>query len=176
MAAQFLTIDNQAPNASLEIVDADGQHPVIPLLTAAQVATLVGLSPGAYDGEPLAWNAGLAQWQPRTFVVVDNVDAQNVAGPGSALLLLRAQTVVNREDNYQIGFLSGPGNHIQTAIVGGATCMQWVTDDATGTPKFRAFDNGTAVVRQSITGVTTQDQVDSIVSALVALGWVSDNR
>lgn len=38
------------------------------------------------------------------------------------------------------------------------------------------FLGAAPVVRQSITGATTQDQVDSLVAALVAFGLVSDDR
>jgi hypothetical protein len=171
MAKQFLSIDDQPNNAALELLDSDGRANVIPLVLAGNLFTA-----GTYDGEPLVWNAGLATYAPRQSVVVDTVDAQNLAGPGSALLVLRAQTIINREDNYQIGFLTGPGNHIQTAIVGGATCAQWVTDDATGTPKFRAFDNGTAVVRPTITGSRGGNvALASLLTGLADLGWIIDS-
>lgn len=51
--------------------------------------------------------------------------------------------------------------------------------DATGTNvkgTKLGFFNHAPVVRPAITGVTTQNQVDSIVAALVALGLVTDGR
>lgn len=48
-------------------------------------------------------------------------------------------------------------------------------DGTGGTPKM-AFFGVPEVVRPSITGTTTQEQVDSLVAALAALGLVTDDR
>lgn len=143
---------------------------------AQRPSSAAPLPPGTYDGEPLVWDAGLAGWFGRSTVVVDVVAAQNAAGPGSSLLIFSGHTVTNREDIVSLGFLNGSQTHILYAVIGGATALKFEADEATGIPKLRFFDNGSAAPQQSITGATTQLQVDSLVAALVAFGLVTDDR
>jgi hypothetical protein len=61
-----------------------------------------------------------------------------------------------------------PGQSLRLSVNG----VRRVECDDTGL----GFFGVSPVARQSIVGVTTQDQVDSIVAALVALGFATDDR
>jgi len=89
----------------------------------------------------------------------------------------------------------GTGNHILQGQDGGNTCLFRVNSSGTismainGNDKFIAqptginipdgigfFGEGPITAKQSITGATAQDQIDSIVTALVTFGLVTDDR
>lgn len=92
-------------------------------------------------------------------------------GSGGKYAMIRAkifqftQTVQHEFSSYD--FESTPNEVVNLRL--GVTGTNGV-DPAIG------FLGATLVGRQSITGSTTQEQVDSLVSALVALGLVSDDR
>jgi len=162
----------------LTLLDGDtgGKRSSLELLAGGVVGLPEGLPNGTFDGEPLVWDAGTTSWVPRASVTVDSIDAQDVAGPGSSLLLLRGRTVIDREDALQVGYLAGSATHIFYALVGGATALKYEADDATATLKLRFYDNGTPAARPSITGATPTDALESVIAALVALGLVTDDR
>jgi len=69
-------------------------------------------------------------------------------------------------------FFSVSGPHI-SLNVGGQTA--WEATYESFVTKM-AFFGAEPIARPSVTGVTTQDQVDALVDALVGLGLVTDDR
>lgn len=181
MAKQFLTIDDQPNNAAIEMIDSDGRAVVLPLLLGSQVASLV-LGNGTWPNQPLVWDG--AAWIPSpNAVAVERHEAINdnstflqiptpVLGfPTDVLLAIESATVINfRRD-------STAGENTITFVAGSTIeALQAISRDA-GDPSI-GFLGATPVLRQVLTAslANQQAQIDDIVTALVNLGLVTDNR
>lgn len=156
------------------------------------------LPAGNYPGEPLIWDG--EQWIPIGIeggpLVVNLITG--FVGPDTEYLELRsdASALTNgtrlRLQN-DVALLEGWGGgetlamvavdpeqsaiRIEAAAPGAgptSTIFQALVD--VDLQRKVGFFGGGPAPQQSITGVTTQEQVDSIVTALVALGLVVDNR
>lgn len=129
------------------------------------------LPDGTYAGEPLAWDG--AAWIASPIIAVQSIGAQDPFAGVSIDASAGALTLNGAGSSVTIA-----GTGPQMAALAGTTLALLVD----GVQRFQADDTGLAffgeppVARPSITGATTQNQVDSIVAALVALGLVTDDR
>jgi len=127
------------------------------------------LPDGDYPQEPLAWDG--AEWAGSAFLEVQQVsghgglnlsagaDVLDADGQGSTLQLAAGHAQLDA---------GAVGGHVQLFAEGNPMV------DASATEL--GFFGAAPVVRPTITGATTQLQVDSLVAALVALGLVIDGR
>jgi hypothetical protein len=95
-----------------------------------------------------AMGAGSSEW---------GFASVSISAAGDALLLVENAT-----------------GKIAFQVTDALTNLRMGSDGANATIRF--LDADTPVPRQSITGTTTQEQVDSLVAALAALGLVTDDR
>lgn len=169
-----LTFDLQL-SQSVGLIDEDGNP------RRGIASTVAGsLTPGSYVNQPLVWDG--AAWIP-------------CAGAAAAQQFTGEDNTVNISLPTPVGgFPTVCSWTVETANV-----LQVERDNVTGLNRvqvvqrqaslwpamFEAYDVGNPragflgavpVVQQSITGLTTQDQVDSLVAALVAFGFVTDDR
>jgi hypothetical protein len=153
------------------------------------------LPPGTYAGQPAAWNG--AAWAPTSSLKVDQIQSRNgfelglsalnEDGVGISGLGLGPNAVLSADGTVSV--YTGAGGIYQTApglepvqhyfgsyvepptnVVVNLRMGAAVDDPTIG------FLGAAPVTRRSITGTTTQEQVDSIVAALVALGLATDDR
>lgn len=123
------------------------------------------LPDGTYDEQPLAWLTD--HWGPAEGVTLVSISQKpgsqgvNIQGGGSILDL--------KDDGSQFATL---GASLVGTIRLSINDVPNVQVDVTGI----GFYGAAPVARPAITGATTQLQVDSLVSALVALGLVTDAR
>lgn len=186
MAAQFLTIDDQAPNASLELVDSDGRHPVIPLLTAAQVATLVGLAAGSYRYQPLVWDDATSTWIPAPLEVraalfrSDLGSSCNVFGD-TGVQLISGQGLARVNGGGANGSfieLGGPdlGDNSISINLGPTAPVPSIVTTLTGGVVLMGFNGATPTAKPTITGSRGGNAaLASLLSALDTLGLVVDS-
>lgn len=145
------------------------------------------LPDGEYAGQPLTWD-GASEWVPNNSVVVDAI----ASNPLSQL------TIAAGENGLQVST-----GGVSSAIIQGGGGAQNLTLAETqanlavsalarlvltvnGSPVFDANDAGAGGIAflgkvgcvgvQSITGATEQEQINSLVAALVAFGLASDDR
>jgi hypothetical protein len=136
---------------------------------------------GSYVGQPSYWDG--AAWAP--LVIGDPLFLTQLRCPADESLNLGAfgsggSVNVGAGDfsTYKVGFAAGPNGFIVGVLESGIALQVQASGYDTGgggVPCIGMF-GATPVPRQSITGATTQDQVDSLVAALVAFGLVSDDR
>ena len=129
------------------------------------------LPDGTYPGEPLAWDG--STWIASPIIAVQGISPSDafagvsVDASAGALVLTGAGSSVS---------LAGTGPQM-VALAGTTLSLQ-----VDGVPRLAADGVGLAffgvapVARPSITGVTAQEQIDSLVSALAVLGLVTDDR
>lgn len=141
------------------------------------------LPDGTYDGQPLMWEDG--QWQPvlpgnwlRIWGIreVDDFTALTVRSENSSGLMLDCRHPSGRVTVQAVGSLHG--SSLEVTPDGLAMFMfdnYLMQAYYSGEPRL-AFFGANPIARQAITGATTQDQIDSLVAALVGLGLVTDGR
>jgi hypothetical protein len=170
--------------------------PIAELMDAAGGA---GIAAGSYVGQPAQWNG--STWVPLeldetlqlAFIASPDDTAlqlsANVSGePGSLINIttdfldvgsLGIARISSAGGSYQLDpFTAGVPQHtFRTAVdpFDLLTTLAMGTNGG-GTALTIGFLGATPVERQSITGATAQQQIDSIVSALVALGLATDDR
>lgn len=136
------------------------------------------LPDGAYYGQPLCWDG--SAWVPFFEVRVGAVvskdgSSANIpfpdATPGFPTVcqwFVESANIMQVErDN--VAFLR------RVTFIGETINPLVLEAPDAGAPR-AGFFGATPVAVQSITGATTQDQVDSLVAALVAFGMVTDDR
>lgn len=121
---------------------------------------------GSYAGQPAAWDADESAWLPLTVsipFVLQRIDSPTdllelrSTSPTGQLLLSTAQTLLQQgPESFAFGI--GEGTFLRLDITG------------------VGFFGVTTAAQQSIGPGTTQDQVDSLVSALALFGLVTDDR
>jgi hypothetical protein len=116
------------------------------LRQASSGAILAGTS----DGDTLVWNAAAGEWEAGASLPPGDFEGEPLAWDGSAWGPSPGITVAQLNGHPVAGL-----NVLATSI---------------------GFYGSAPVTQQSIVGATTQQQVDSIVAALVALGLVADAR
>lgn len=153
-------------------------HPTVNAQRSVVLQEIVpgtALAPGEYDGEPLIWNG--IEWGPQNIVRVNAVQAD----PSDNLQISAGTLGINSPG--EISMQGGPDSFLAMTAPGMAllapVLLLQVSDgsvrvqcDAAGV----GFFGVSPVPRQSITGTTEQEQIDSIVAALVALGLATDDR
>lgn len=140
-------------------------------ITSPSINFLTTPNNGTIEGQPLYWTG--TQWAPlpaNTTLIVDSMFA-GVSG----LLNVGAQNTLTL-----LGNIAGENFNSYTLGTVHIFKMEEITvlemgKDVSDNPLFGAM-GATPVGRQSITGATTQTQVDSLVTALVNLGFVTDDR
>lgn len=150
-------------------------------MVAVEVPDVTPLPPGEYAGQPLVWD-GDSAWGPGASIVVSAIASQpdgqlTIASGDGGMLLTSGLAPIN---------LSGPGCSVSLNINGAnmaVSSTERLFLSVDGAPVFDADINGIAflgksgtVLAQSITGGTTQQQVDSLVDALTEFGLCSDGR
>lgn len=122
-----------------------------------------------------------------TVVIGSKVDSSLISldssGPNGALYLLSsAQSTVQAGNGGTVLLQVSTGARIALTVEHVFTISEGAEDvevmrfaNVGGGPGIGVF-GVEPVVQPSITGVTAQEQIDSIVEALSALGWASDNR
>jgi hypothetical protein len=136
-----------------------------------------GLPAGSYVGQPVSWNG--VEWVPSSTLLVDQIS--DVNGDGSTLQLGPTASLQSGEQvsisvangasyslnlsNHSFGSRNGAG------FVVAILRMDLVSD----VPRMGFFGDAPAA-RPSISGVTTQQQLDSLIAALASLGLVTDAR
>jgi hypothetical protein len=141
------------------------------------------LPDGEYSGEPLVWDG--AAWVPSNGVAVESIQAVT-PGENLSIVQLTNLNIVAAGDVFFRGRAPDPqastlsmngGGIVLEARAPGVVRIEQdaslrVRTDATGLGFFDALPVGV----QSITGALPQDQIDSIVAALVAFGLATDDR
>lgn len=170
-------------------------------MEAIQVAD--DIAPGDYDGQPVKWDGAayvplpLGQYLVYSGIsIYGEVQVRGLDPSDNGGILLVSAAVCALDNNfggevriastgghvfaYPFGYtgISVPVN--STGFIGapdsGGNAQLMVTTGLVADVPAIGFLGADVVVRQSITGATTQDQVDSLVTALVALGLVTDDR
>lgn len=172
-------------------------------MSAEEVGTIAG-GDGDYTGQPLHWDGDdwskLPLGQPLVFSLIrieGEFQAQGLDVSSNGSFLILAPTVAALDNNFNGEArvsVTGGGNFFAyplgyTGITVPANSTSFIgAQDSGGLQVFNAafgliadeaaagFLGAPLVTRQSITGATTQDQVDSLVAALVAFGLVTDDR
>lgn len=137
-----------------------------------------GLPDGTYPNQPLVWDG--AAWIPSPGAVA----AQNHSGEDNTVAISLPTPVpgfptqcywtVETSSILQVTRDSDTGENIFIVVGGPGNPIECRAHDAN--PPQIGFLGALPVNRQEISGATTQDQVDSLVAALVALGLVNDIR
>lgn len=138
-----------------------------------------GLPDGTYPNQPLVWDG--ATWIP----CAGNVAAQNFHAEGDNSVAISLPTpvptfptvclwTVETSTILSVARDADAGENIFNVVGGPGNPLSCVAHDAN--PPQIGFLGALPVAKQEITGATTQDQVDSIVLALVTLGLVIDAR
>ena len=168
--------------------EADGWAGVLADLVDTELGG--GIAAGSYVNQPAAWNG--SAWAPTTTLQFDVAASRTDA----TLWLWSLDALDGVRSSVYLGVyaqVQSTGD-VNISVVNGALYAQsgimhsfGSTHEAENVEILRlGLDGGGAptigflgagrVTRQSITGVTTQEQIDSIVSALVELGLVADDR
>lgn len=155
------------------------------------------LPDGDYPGQPLVWDgAAWVQLEPGLPAALNFVEG--FVGPDSEYLELRSDAAA-LTDGTRLRLQNDVA--VLEGFVGGETLVSLAVDPEDSAIRLEAVSPGAGFTRtifeivcaagielqvgffgappapqQSITGASTQEQVDSIVSALVAFGLVVDNR
>jgi hypothetical protein len=171
-----LTFDAQLTQV-IALVDEDGNA------RRGTATSIAGALPiGSYLDQPLVWDGTSYVPSPQS-VASERFHAVNDAStfwslatpvlgfPTDALLSIESSTAIQVRRDSTAGTTT-------TTFVAGSTVepLQLVADDA-GAPMLGAL-GATPVVRQILTAslASPQAQIDDIVAALVALGFVTDSR
>ena len=146
----------------------DGQALVFALLEALAeltIAAATNLSLHAPDGtlDLITDDFVLETSDPTTFVHLN--PGAGLAGQGVVVNLIDAAGVSFLELDSGLARLEHSGAAVQCDDAGVSLAASAI-----------GFFSASPVARPTITGATTQQQVDSLVSALVALGLVTDGR
>lgn len=145
-------------------------------LVQAEQAQIDAAENNAVDYPDSALNAvPYAAWWRALHELAMNVDAAGGIPPGTTTGQPLGWTGSSWQpaDNLVIGDIAAPLSI--TLRVGGSISPSFHLGTDGGEPTI-AFFGGALVGKQSITGSTTSQHVDSLVAALVALGLVTDNR
>jgi hypothetical protein len=137
------------------------------------------LPDGSYVGQPLIWDG--SAWGPGGSVAVSSVSSQDGSG-GSTIEFPTATPGFGTVARWSIE----SANLFQVERDNTSFFRRWVLVGETLNPieaiapdvgdPLIGFLGATPVVRQSLTGTTEQEQLNSIAAALVALGLAVDNR
>lgn len=142
------------------------------------------IAPGSYDGQPVKWNG--AEYVPLApggdALKLDRIES--IDSPSSAISIGVGGVTVQGEtaqlsDNLTNASVLATNDRFQAAFNDGVAPSVTVVGNADGLQlgaSALGFFQAAPVARPSITGATVQEQIDSLVSALVALGLVSDDR
>lgn len=164
---------------------AEGDQFDHPTVNAQRTAVLQDVTPGTvlpdgeYDGEPFVWNG--VEWGPQNIVRVQAIQAPG-AGDGIQIAADHVEFIVTNDWTVQSNASSNFIVLDTTGMLLFADAGQTIGVVIDGLDRFRAdatgigFLGAAPVARQSITGATEQQQIDSIVAALVALGLATDDR
>lgn len=142
-----------------------GNPTLIQIIANQADGTIELLSFGVTQTMGSAWNVALGEGG--FFVGLDEALGFNVQVPSTVEI-----TLFNGRSQYQMQ----SDSHVFRNPDAGGTPQNNVQFGSSGDDPTAGFLGAAPVTRQSITGATTQDQVDSLVAALVAFGFVSDDR
>lgn len=153
--------------------------------SAAGVTTITinpaGLTAGSYAGQPLVWDG--STWAPASGFIGISIIGPLPTNPSQSVAIVGGNAGIG-VNNGDVALQTGHNANVITFAVRdkddvlvNAMAFAHGNLEAGNTPLIGVFSKaGTPAPQQTITGATTQQQVDSIVLALVNLGWVVDVR
>lgn len=151
------------------------------------------IPPGSYVGQPVQWDGSayvpLSPGLGLALLALQGVPGfgqLTIQGDGGLVLASQSSIALDGDSvyvetgaaNYAMAtFPDRAGGHVfRTVGDDGATFAENLRMGSAGLDPTIGFLGAAPVTRPSITGASTQDQLDSLVAALVALGLVTDDR
>jgi hypothetical protein len=156
------------------VLHTTANNSVIELATLGTASNIILRSLGGIDIQALGEGTGfLSMSGASTFLVSSALGTTNIQCEGGGLYQQERSTTTEGVPLNGGHRFSTEGNGPLGSFV--TNLLMGADGDTTATIRFLG-DDGPPVPRQSITGVDLQDQIDSLVAALAALGLVADNR